>query len=1001
MSMSALPRLVLLLLISAVAAGAASAQNITLTSTIQPPASSIPAGTSGALIYQFTLQKPGNATSNLTGLTFTDNGTRTAGDFTNYHLYHVSQTLVETFLASTSSPGTGFSGFSQVLANNSQTAFVIRVDVTSGAANGNTFQLSVASTDVTVSAGTVSGGPVNGNTHTISNTGTTPVMEVRDSQPALVASGATYDLTGAMGNTPLAGQTYNYTIHNVGTGTLNLTGTPAVQINGEVNCSVGVTQPANTAITNGNPESFSLFIDPGTAGTFSFVVAILNNSGANPYFFTVDGDAVAAAPEMDVQRPAGSANSIPDGTTNHDIGTLPAGSLTTISWTIENTGSADLNLTGSPVVVIGTQNNCTAVVSQNPSTPVTATGGTTTFDIDITPGAGGGAFDFTISIDNDDADENPYNFTVIGTGQVATATMLVIATQPGGGTGGVAWAQQPSVEAHDGSGLVTSYTGAVVANITAATGTAGATLIGTVSVNCVGGVADFTDLAIDLAGTGYTLDFTSGALTPATSSPFNITVGPAVQLAIQTQPGNGTGGSALSTQPEVLIQDAGGNTVTTDNSTVVTASISTGTGTTGATVMAGSTATASAGVATFAGLSIDLAGTGYTLDFDASTFTTVTSTQFDVTVGPATALRIATQPGNGTQATPLVTQPVIEIIDAGGNVVTSDSTTQVSAAITTGTGAGGALLSGANNPATASSGVVTFTDLEIDLPGTDYRLDFQDVGTAFAVVVSDQFDVAGAPSQLAIQLQPGGAVAGSQFVTQPVLEVQDAVGAVVTSDNTTQVTVTISVGTGAFIGGSTTTMTAVNGIVTFTDLGIDTAGTGFVLQFDDTLAALTNVSSNPFDVAGPATQLVIVTQPGGATPGTAFTQQPVIEIQDAAGVVVSTDNSTQVTVTISAGTGTAGATLGGTTTVTAVNGVVTFADLSIDLAGVGYTLDFDDGGALTAATSTSFDVTAGSGGGGGGGGGDDEGCSTGTGKSWLILLALLAVLGVAARRQRA
>ena len=41
-------------------------------------------------------------------------------------------------------------------------------------------------------------------------------------------------------------------------------------------------------------------------------------------------------------------------------------------------------------------------------------------------------------------------------------------------------------------------------------------------------------------------------------------MGAAAKLAFTTQPGNGTGGTAWTTQPAVTVQDAGGNTVTTD-----------------------------------------------------------------------------------------------------------------------------------------------------------------------------------------------------------------------------------------------------------------------------------------------------------------------------------------------------------------------------------------------------------------------------------------------------
>jgi hypothetical protein len=74
---------------------------------------------------------------------------------------------------------------------------------------------------------------------------------------------------------------------------------------------------------------------------------------------------------------------------------------------------------------------------------------------------------------------------------------------------------------------------------------------------------------------------------------------------------------------------------------------------------------------------------------------------------------------------------------------------------------------------------------------------------------------------------------------------------------------------------------------------------------------------------GPATQLTVTTQPAGAVELVPFGTQPVVQIRDAAGVLVSNDSTTQVTAALSGGTG--GATLGGTFTATAVNGVATFS----------------------------------------------------------------------------
>lgn len=96
-----------------------------------------------------------------------------------------------------------------------------------------------------------------------------------------------------------------------------------------------------------------------------------------------------------------------------------------------------------------------------------------------------------------------------------------------------------------------------------------------------------------------------------------------------------------------------------------------------------------------------------------------------------------------------------------------------------------------------------------------------------------------------------------------------------------------------------------------------------------------------------ATKLTIQTQPSStATAGAAFNVQPVLRIEDASGNLVTNDNSTVVTAARSAGAGT----LQGTTSKTAVGGLVTFTNLSHQYA-TNITIAFTSG-ALTGATSS-------------------------------------------------
>jgi hypothetical protein len=209
-----------------------------------------------------------------------------------------------------------------------------------------------------------------------------------------------------------------------------------------------------------------------------------------------------------------------------------------------------------------------------------------------------------------------------------------------------------------------------------------------------------------------------------------------------------------------------------------------------------------------------------------------------------------------------------------------------------------------------------------------------------------------------VATQPAGGTAPAMFTTQPVVQVRSN-GVTDGADNTTVITVTLVAGTGtagATLTG-TTTATAVAGVATFTNLGISTGGNGYQLQFSAT--GLSAATSSAFNVtAAPVRTLALATQPLGAAPAAAFTTQPVVQVRSN-GVLDASDNSTVVTATILAGSGTAGATLGGTATATVVGGVATFSNLAIDLAGTSYQLRFTASGVTGISSGTFSVMTAG------------------------------------------
>ena len=105
----------------------------------------------------------------------------------------------------------------------------------------------------------------------------------------------------------------------------------------------------------------------------------------------------------------------------------------------------------------------------------------------------------------------------------------------------------------------------------------------------------------------------------------------------------------------------------------------------------------------------------------------------------------------------------------------------------------------------------------------------------------------------------------------------------------------------------------------------------------------------------PATQLAFSVQPTNTAVNQAISPAVRVAVRDASGALVTTATDA---VTLSIGTNPGTGTLSGTLTVNAVAGVATFSGLSIDEAGIGYTLTAASG-SLTSATSAAFDVAAG------------------------------------------
>src|SRR5205823_699193 len=263
------------------------------------------------------------------------------------------------------------------------------------------------------------------------------------------------------------------------------------------------------------------------------------------------------------------------------------------------------------------------------------------------------------------------------------------------------------VNVQDSAGRVTLRDTLITLSLAANPG--GAKLRGDTVAHSVDGVATFANIRLDKAASGYTLTAAAPNLHPDTSAAFSVMPAPATDLQFTVQPRQPSAAmqdSAIKPPVQVTAYDSLGNkvinftglvgvTLGNDGSVTKKATLSGGDpvppveiaaldaaehvvqGFTGAiglalepasnggTLSGGDPVNAVNGIATFANLSINKAGTGYTLRATAPPLTDATSSAFAVRAPPSGSLRVTTSTSGDN-------------LDTDGYTVTVDGTTSQS-----------------------------------------------------------------------------------------------------------------------------------------------------------------------------------------------------------------------------------------------------------------------------------------------------------------------------------
>ena len=551
--------------------------------------------------------------------------------------------------------------------------------------------------------------------------------------------------------------------------------------------------------------------------------------------------------------------------------------------------------------------------------------------------------------------------------EFGSATSLAITTQAAGFVNRTNFTQQPIVKVQDVSAnTVEDFAGDVELSIGS-----GATITGTTSLTLTAaelGVASFQGLGLQGTVGNYTITASSTGLTDATQPNVNLTHGDATEIKFVQQGSGARSGELLTSAIQIEVVDADSNRVTTGSDATAVFEVTKTEGDyaadpAGATFGGSTTTSAEDGLAEFTDLTLSGVAQTYNLTItptspaSSAALTALTQT-LQLAAGDVDRMQIvgdATDAQAGVDFSPEVS---VELLDAWNNRVLADSTTSVSANLV--------------NPentfvrtplatATGSSGLVTFTGLDVTIKGT-HKIRFTSSG--LADVVSSEFEIVHGPASKIVfsSTQPTSARSGINITPSPTFQLLDEFNNGVISGPLFTVTATVvSANSGDVdsLTGASQTSSAGTEIVQFNSLNLTAPEGTYKLRF-----SATDGTDSFFVETGNITlgfglphQLSISQSAATARAGEAFGTLPIVEIQDSAGNVVA-DSTLTVVASV------AGKTLVGTDSVPAVNGVADFASSTLGIAGTvadALTLEFaiEYPAESFITTSQSIDLVAG------------------------------------------
>jgi hypothetical protein len=207
-----------------------------------------------------------------------------------------------------------------------------------------------------------------------------------------------------------------FTIENLDTGQLEISDVSIEPGGGTAAGEFSIISPSVPAsLEQDESTDFSIVFSPQDNGIKSGTVSISSDDpDENPYSFAVQGTGTAV-PEPDINVRQGE-NDLPNDSGSHHFGYVQCGSTSPLAaFTIENTGSASLNI--ASITLTGGFTSQFSIDTLG-TVFTLAPGSETAFFIQFTPDLPEEYKWTRVVIDNNDSDEDPFNFKVEGEGVV-------------------------------------------------------------------------------------------------------------------------------------------------------------------------------------------------------------------------------------------------------------------------------------------------------------------------------------------------------------------------------------------------------------------------------------------------------------------------------------------------------------------------------------------------------------------------------------------------------